>query len=105
MRRLLSDAIDIVDVGTAEAASRLISDGQRFDAILCDVRLGGQLSSAELYAHLLASAPDQAARLVLMSGLVASETEVGFARELRGRWLAKPIDRAALLAMIDLVAG
>ena len=49
-----------------EALDR-IAAGERFDAILCDVRMP-EFSGLEVHARLMAFAPDQAGKMIFMTG-------------------------------------
>ena len=54
-------------VSGAEEALALIESGKRFDMLLCDLKMP-RVSGMEFYAALLAGWPEQAARVVLMTG-------------------------------------
>ena len=78
LARALSEEISRVhDVTVADGAERALAilyTGQRFDAVLCDLRMPG-MSGEALYATVLEADPEQARAFVFMTG-------VGFGAEL-----------------------
>src|SRR5262249_9694267 len=56
---------------------KLIASGERYDAIVCDFAMP-VMSGRELYEHLLDVAPDQARRMIVMTGAISSEAEAFF---------------------------
>jgi CheY-like chemotaxis protein len=70
-------------------AARLIESGGRFDVILCDINLDG-MSGMELWARLNASCPEQAERMLFMTGGVYTSQEADFLAGAPNGWLLKP---------------
>ena len=68
---VIQDAVaphhDIVVTTHARQALEMVAAGQRFDVILCDVRMP-EMTGIEFHARLAADNASQAARVVLMSG-------------------------------------
>jgi CheY-like chemotaxis protein len=72
IQRMLEGNHDVTATTTAKEALRLISGGERFDIILCDLMMPS-MTGMDLHAELLASAPDQARKLVFMTGGVFTQ--------------------------------
>jgi PAS domain S-box-containing protein len=66
-RRVLSADHDVVATTNGSEALSKLSAGERFDAILCDLMMP-QMTGMDLHARLLQVAPDQAARLIFLTG-------------------------------------
>jgi CheY-like chemotaxis protein len=85
-------------VDTAEVvadALRLIRAGARYDAILCDVRTP-RMTGRDFYRELSGFAPDQAARVIFMTGATLSEWVYEFLKSVPNPYLEKPFDSSAL---------
>jgi CheY-like chemotaxis protein len=65
--RLLEDEHDVTTETSAKNAWIRIERGERFDVMFCDVMMPG-MSGMELHQRLQHEAPDQAARIVFMTG-------------------------------------
>ena len=65
--RILSDRHDVTAVTSAREVLARVAGGDRFDVILCDVMMP-EMNGLELHRRLLAEWPDQARRVVFMSG-------------------------------------
>ncbi|MCE9579555.1 MAG: response regulator [Deltaproteobacteria bacterium] len=65
--RALGAAYAITAENRAPAALERLRGGERFDLILCDVMMP-ELSGIAIHAELVQVAPDQAARMVFMTG-------------------------------------
>jgi len=67
----LQDAVgaahDVITTTNAHRALELLASGERFDVILCDMRMP-QMNGTEFHDRLMIQDPDQARRVVLMSG-------------------------------------
>jgi CheY-like chemotaxis protein len=83
-------------VTSAFAALERIADGARFDAIVSDISMPG-MTGLELHEALLRFAPDQARRMVLMSG---SPVPGGHDRP-RVPFFAKPFDVQQLSGVVS----
>ncbi len=82
LREALTPLHHVVTTTDARQALTLIADGQRFDLILCDVRMP-KMTGLDFYAALLLTNTAQASRVVLMSG--------GFTRGVGEAPLALPV--------------
>ena len=70
IERMLATEHEVTAVTTAMAALTLVQSGSRFDAILSDLMMP-EMTGMELYAALNQSTPDQARRMVFMTGGVS----------------------------------
>jgi PAS domain S-box-containing protein len=67
LQEALAPLHEVVGTTRARQALEWIAAGERFDAILCDMKMP-EMTGLDFYAHLLALHPEQAARVTLMSG-------------------------------------
>ena len=72
MRRVLRSEHEVVVLTGAQERDR-IARGERFDVILCDLMMP-VMTGMDLHAALMALAPDQAERMVLLTGGVFTPT-------------------------------
>ncbi len=104
LRRLLGSFHDVEEVPSGYQALDLVRSGRRYDAVLCDVMMPG-MDGVALAQRLGELAPDQADRLIFLTGGVTS----GRAQEALDRTgrpvLDKPCDRDRLLEEIRKVMG
>jgi PAS domain S-box-containing protein len=97
--QLLADRHEVVALDAARAALASIERGDRYDVILCDLMMP-HMTGMELHAALARVAPDQARRLVAMTGGAFSPQ----AREFLAAGhpsVEKPFDVPVLTAMIE----
>nr|WP_216612809.1 ATP-binding protein [Myxococcus xanthus] len=98
--RLVRDVYEIHVVQDAREALRLLSMGERFDAILCDVMMPG-MSGLDFVVELERLAPD----LALRTGLMTGGAFTAQAREFVGRrtrgLLEKPFERERLCTFVE----
>jgi CheY-like chemotaxis protein len=95
VRRLLASEHDVELRTRAEDALEAISRGERFDAILCDLMMPG-MKGWELHAALERVAPDQARRMVVLTGGVFTEGARAFLEGVPLPRIEKPFDAAIL---------
>jgi two-component system, NtrC family, sensor kinase len=77
LHRLLGVRYEVMDVATAEEALAIIEGGARFDAILCDLHLGG-MSGAEFRARVEQVDSGQARRCLIHTGRAETPWEAEF---------------------------
>jgi signal transduction histidine kinase/CheY-like chemotaxis protein/CBS domain-containing protein len=90
---------------SGQDAIDLIAAGSRFDAILCDLMMP-KMPGNVFYERLLCLAPDQAKRIIFMSGGAFTEQAQSFLASMRTPFVQKPVDVAKLRALVaDVAAG
>ena len=101
LRRLLLDhEVTVVDSG----ASALVAlRDQSFDVILCDV-LMPRMTGMELYAELEDRMPDQAARIVFVTGGAFTAAARAFLDRVPNARLDKPVDPKVLSQIVTEAA-
>ncbi|HEX9052416.1 MAG TPA: PAS domain S-box protein [Anaeromyxobacter sp.] len=104
IRRVLSSQHDVVVRGSAEEALEAIGRGDRFDAILCDLMMP-RMSGMELHDALARLAPDQAARMVVLTGGAFTEPARAFLDRVALPCCEKPFDSEGLRAVVRKVVG
>jgi nitrogen-specific signal transduction histidine kinase/ActR/RegA family two-component response regulator len=104
LRRLLQKEHDIIVLTSAREALDRVARGERFDAIACDLMMP-VMTGIDLFDALTAMAPDQAARMILLTGGAFTTT----AREFLQRWphpcLDKPIEAERLRALVHALVA
>ena len=89
---------------SAQDVIRRIEGGQRFDLVLCDLMMP-TMSGMELYARLETIAPEQADRMVFMTGGAFTAEASAFLEAFPGRRLDKPFDPLAIREVLRLFLG
>jgi PAS domain S-box-containing protein len=100
MRLLLEPSHDVVTTTRGSEALALVSEGQHFDVVLCDLQMP-ETSGMDVYAQLRARAPQVAERLVFLSGGAYTPAAREFVRSVPNRVLEKPVRPETLLAVVD----
>jgi signal transduction histidine kinase len=99
IQRILSGEHEVMAVTTARAAYRLLSEGARFDVILCDLMMP-EMTGMDLYAELLELAPDQAKRFVFMTGGAFTENASRFLARVSNPSIQKPLKASSLRSLV-----
>jgi signal transduction histidine kinase len=99
IRRVLRSEHDVIALTSAEEARALIARGDRFDVILCDLMMPG-MTGMDLHAELGSLAPDQAERMVLLTGGAFTPRARQFLDALPNIRVEKPFDPKNLRALI-----
>nr|QKW93825.1 PAS domain-containing sensor histidine kinase [Vitiosangium cumulatum] len=99
LQRSLSPEHEVATVNGARAALKLMDQGSRFDLILCDVMMPG-MTGMDLYAELNRSVPDQAQRVVFMTGGAFTPRALSFLQEVPNPKISKPLDLRQLRALV-----
>ncbi|MET0405484.1 MAG: ATP-binding protein, partial [Cystobacter sp.] len=99
LQRSLSPEHEVATVNGARAALKLFDQGSRFDLILCDVMMPG-MTGMDLYAELNRNVPDQAQRVVFMTGGAFTPRALSFLQEVSNPKLSKPLDLRQLRALV-----
>ncbi len=80
IQRVLGIDHDVTTVGSAKEALRMLGDGERYDLILCDLMMP-EMTGIAFHARLQQSAPDQAAKIMFMTGGAFTESTQAFLAE------------------------
>jgi PAS domain S-box-containing protein len=100
MRLLLESSHDVVTTTRGSEALAMVSAGQRFDVVVCDLQMP-ETTGMDVYARLREQVPELAERLVFISGGAYTQAARDFIRSVRNRVLEKPVRPEVLLATID----
>ncbi len=98
--RMLHPHHDVIAVSSGQLALDRIAAGQRFDIILCDVMMP-EMNGMQLHAQLLLLDPDQAARIVFLSGGAFTAPAREFLDNVSNQSLEKPFDPRELIRFVD----
>lgn len=97
--RMLADH-EVTMVDGARKALDKIESGERYHVILTDVMMP-EISGIELYTRLSQLVPDQADKVVFMTGGAFTNHAREFFERVQNPTIEKPFDRAGLLAALD----
>ncbi len=100
IRRSMEAVHDVTALTSAQEALRRIDAGERFDVILCDLIMP-EVPGYELYEQLEARVPDQARRMVFLSGGAFTQAARAFVDRRSITCLDKPFARDELLAAVN----
>ncbi len=103
LQRTLGREHDLTALDRAQDALQLIAGGARFHVILCDLMMP-VMSGMELHAKLAAAVPDQAERMVFMTGGAFTDEARAFLEGVPNERVDKPFDLAALRALVRRLA-
>lgn len=99
IERALSRRHDVTVFSSGKEALARLLGGARFDVIVSDLMMP-EVTGMDIHAQLSRNVPDQAARMVFLTG----GAYVPIAREFLARvpnpWLEKPFDMPQLLALV-----
>jgi CheY-like chemotaxis protein len=87
-----------VTLDPRHVVARLLS-GERFDLIFCDIVMP-EMTGMEFYAAIVEQVPEQAARVVFVTGGMCSAEARDFMDRGSNTFLEKPFDRLALDAVL-----
>ncbi|HVV85392.1 MAG TPA: response regulator [Kofleriaceae bacterium] len=100
VHRILAYDHDVVALDNARAALDRIDGGERFDVILCDLMMP-RMTGMELHARLTAAAPDQAARMVFLTGGAFTGEARAFLDQVSNQRIDKPFDPIHLRELVN----
>jgi CheY-like chemotaxis protein len=98
LRRSLRE-YDVVLLDSAHGALARVAAGERFDLLLCDLMMP-VMTGMDLHEEILSVAPDQAERMVFMTGGAVTPRARDFVATVPNPVLHKPFDMKALREMI-----
>jgi CheY-like chemotaxis protein len=100
VQRALSGENAVVVVRLASEALQRLEAGERYDVVLCDLRMPG-MDGVEFHRRLKAVLPEEAGRVVFITGGVVDVRAEEFFRDAPNTLLEKPIDLDGLRALIE----
>ncbi len=98
--RVLQDEHEVTVTTSAVQALASIRAGARYDVILCDLMMP-QMTGMDLHAELAQSDPQQAARMVFLTGGVFTPRARSFIEDRRRQCLEKPFAIETLRAAVN----
>jgi CheY-like chemotaxis protein len=104
LNRLLSDENEVVVVHDATSALARLAGGERYDVVLCDLMMP-VMDGIELHRRLSLTCPEEAKRMVFMTGGAMTARVEAFFRRVPNLLLDKPIDLDGLRALIERRVG
>jgi CheY-like chemotaxis protein len=99
LQRLLSNEHEVTVVTSGRAALDRLCAGEQFDAIVSDLMMPGT-SGVDLHAELRRIAPEQAERIIFLTGGVVSRRAQQFLESVANCWFEKPCNLQELRAAI-----
>ena len=99
IKRMLSTEHDVTTTTDARVALDKITNGERFDVILCDLMMP-QMTGMDLFAEIERFAPEQAERIVFIAGGAFTARARDFLDAVRNPRLEKPFDVGGLYAVV-----
>jgi signal transduction histidine kinase len=100
--RLLGEDYDVLALTDARTALERVKKGETFDVILCDLMMP-VMSGMDVFAELNKMAPNQAGRMVFVTGGAVTVEAREFLDKSTNRKVEKPFDLAKLLSAINEV--
>lgn len=99
VRRALGTLHALTCTHDPEEAHRLIAAGARFDVIVCDLMMPA-MTGMELHAALVRVDPDQADRMIFLTGGACSDEAQAFLARFPNARIEKPFEAVALQALV-----
>jgi CheY-like chemotaxis protein len=100
IRRMLSSDHDATSTTKARDVIDRIAAGERYDAIVCDLMMP-EVTGMDFYDAIFASAPEQARKIIFMTGGAFAPRARDFLESVPNARLEKPFDKDQLLLLID----
>ena len=99
LRELLSIEHEVTATTSAREALSIVRGGNDFDVIFCDLMMP-QMSGMELHAELMRLVPDQAHKMIFMTGGAFSEEAASFLTKVSNPTVEKPFKTTALRELV-----
>jgi CheY-like chemotaxis protein len=99
LRLVLSGEFSVTSTTDPNEALKSISGGETYDVILCDVMMP-QMNGIELRDRIATDAPDQAARIVFVTGGILIPHVRSLLETVPNAWIEKPIDLEGLRDLV-----
>jgi PAS domain S-box-containing protein len=100
IRRYLTNEHEVDAVSNGREALDRISAGERYDVILCDLMMP-QMTGMELHEAVLKLDPDQARRMVFLTGGAFTQSAREFMETIENPRIEKPFDLKALRSLVN----
>ncbi|CAN5793667.1 hypothetical protein BH11GEM2_BH11GEM2_39000 [soil metagenome] len=100
IQRVLAKDHDVVTVIVAREALAMCASGEKFDLILCDLMMP-EMTGMDLYRELIVVAPDQANKMIFLTGGAFTARAQAFLTEPNKEYIEKPFDAANLRAIVQ----
>jgi two-component system cell cycle sensor histidine kinase/response regulator CckA len=100
LRALLGSDHDVTTATSAREVLDRIAKGERFDVLLCDLMMP-EMTGMDLHDHLSEAAPDQAMRMVFLTGGVFTTRAQAFLERVPNLCLEKPFSIDGLRGVIQ----
>jgi CheY-like chemotaxis protein len=100
LRRALGAEHEVTTLSSAEEALKRIMAGERFDVILCDLMMP-QMTGMELHAELMCVAPEEAARMIFVTGGAFTPGARDFLDHSANLRVEKPFDMQHLRTLVN----
>ena len=100
LARTLAREHDVVTLGQAADALARIVGGERYDIILCDLMMP-HMTGMDLHAELVKAVPEQAERMIFMTGGAFTPTARAFLDSTPNQRIEKPFDPLMLSGLIQ----
>jgi CheY-like chemotaxis protein len=100
LQRALCDENDVVVVDRASEALDRLRAGERYDVVLCDLMMW-EMDGIEFHRRLDQVLPDEADRLVFITGGVITARIDAFLGRTRNLLLEKPVDVEGLRGLLE----
>lgn len=100
VQRALSRENEVVVASDAAGALRRLQAGERYDVVLCDLMMPA-MDGIEFYRQLSSALPEEASRVVFVTGGALTARVESFFRSVPNLLLEKPIDVDGLCALIE----
>lgn len=104
LARALRDHMDVVALTSSRAALQRIIAGERFEVILSDVMMP-ELSAMDLHERISRIAPDQAERMIFVTGGAFTQAAREFLDRVPNPRIEKPVEATNLLAIMAGLAS
>jgi CheY-like chemotaxis protein len=104
LARTLGDEYEVHTSTSGKDALARLASGERFDVILSDLMMP-RMTGMELHERVQSLAPDQAARMIFLTGGAFTQASREFLERIPNEWVEKPFQPATLLAVMAKVIG
>jgi CheY-like chemotaxis protein len=100
LRRVLAEDHDVTELNRAADALARVEVGERFDIILSDLMMPA-MTGMDLHDALLKCAPDQASKMIFLTGGAFTAKARAFLDTVRNLRIEKPFDASVLCAIVN----